>query len=90
MLCFLAFHRNAMSSSLSHDANDNSHIWTETFTFEAYDRGMELARLAAAIQLGHDLHDVQIIPSDLYAACTKLMEVPKNIVLHQTETHTTC
>ena len=55
------------------DANDNSHIWTETFTFEAYDRGMELARLAAAIQLGHDLHDVQIIPSDLYAACTKLM-----------------
>ena len=72
------------------DANDNSHIWTETFTFEAYDRGMELARLAAAIQLGHDLHDVQIIPSDLYAACTKLMEVPKNIVLHQTETNTTC
>ena len=50
---------------------------------------MELARLAAAIQLGHDLHDVQIIPSDLYAACTKLMEVPKNIVLHQTETNTT-
>ena len=72
------------------DANDNSHIWTETFIFETYDRGMDLARLAAAIQLGHDLHDVQIILSDLYAACTKLMEIPKNIVLHQTETNTTC
>ena len=50
------------------DANDNNEIWIETFTFDTYDRAMVLARLAAAIQLGHDLLNVQIIPLDLHAA----------------------
>ena len=72
------------------DANDNNEIWIETFTFDTYDRAVELAQLAAAIQLGHDLLNVQIIPPDLLAACTKLMKLPKNIALHQTETNTTC
>ena len=44
------------------DANDNNEIWIEAFTFDTYDKAVELAQLAAAIQLGHDLLNVQIIP----------------------------
>ena len=72
------------------DANDNNEIWIETFAFDTYEKAVELAQLAAAIGSADDLLGVQFIPPDLHAACTRLMELPKNIALHQTETNTKC
>ena len=72
------------------DANDNNEIWIETFAFDTYEKAVELAQLAAAIVSADDLLGVQFIPPDLHAACTRLMELPKNIALHQTETNTKC
>ena len=72
------------------DANDNNEIWIETFAFDTYEKAVELAQLATAIVTANDHLGVQFIPPDLYAACTRLMELPKNIALHQTETNTKC
>ena len=68
------------------DDNDNNEILIDTFSFDTPESTVELAQLAAAI-VGSDVpFAVRFVPPELHAACTRLMELPENTALHQTET----